>query len=265
MGNKNRSDSQTSRAGGGLPTLSLSLWHLSATLVAVLATLAAASYWLSDPVARRLLLGQGRCDRDPRAGGSPITLWLAALVWTLAARRSWVRRVNFWLGSMALVALSLGIMAFFQPSQGALAGFTLDGEVSLGGDVGEAIIGPVTCWACFGWWELAIAGLAVTAPPLAVDLALDWAASHIRLHPPGFDGSSNRPDFPLRSEQAGSRSWDAHRGHDCRAQHAARGLIPRTPGLERYPKSSSKPGQTSPPGTLRLSARSLHLNRPLDP
>ena len=80
-------------------------------------------------------------------GLAPMALWLLVFVWALVRRRSWLHlvNVNAWLGSIALVALTLGILGFFQPGDGWLTNFTLDGEVTLGGDVGDALAGS-TAW-----------------------------------------------------------------------------------------------------------------------
>ena len=105
-------------------------------------------------------------------GVVPIGLWLAVLSWALLARRSWLRYVNLWVSSLALVFVVLGAFAFFEPYRGGLAEFTLDGEVSLGGEVGAGVIGS-TAW--LGGMRLAgifLAGVALGAPPLARDAAV---------------------------------------------------------------------------------------------
>ena len=75
----------------------------------------------------------------------PVAVWLTAFASALVVRRSWFWRANLWVGSLASVALILGVMAFFEASTGALAAFTRRGEVSLGGSVGDTIVGP-TAW-----------------------------------------------------------------------------------------------------------------------
>ena len=140
----------------------LSSWKTRAVLAAVaVAAAGGAIYWFRDPAMKPLGLGI-----------LPVAMWLAVLLWALDSRRSWFHRHNMWLGSLALVALALGIMAFFQSSSGALAGFTLDGEVALGGNVGEAIIGSGGFLGALRLLGIFVAGVAVTAPPLAVDAAV---------------------------------------------------------------------------------------------
>ena len=101
-----------------------------------------------------------------------VGLWLVLLVWALTARRSWFWRPNPWFASVVLVVLSLGVLAFFEAGQGALAGFTNDGEVSLGGDVGESIIGSSTWQGVLRLLGIFFLGLAAIAPVLAADLSV---------------------------------------------------------------------------------------------
>ena len=72
-------------------------------------------------------------------GVAPVSLWLVVFLWALTKRRSWFGRINLWIGSLVYLAFILGVMAFFQPSTGALGEFTQDGEVTLGGGVGYAV------------------------------------------------------------------------------------------------------------------------------
>ena len=110
-----------------------SSWKVrAALLVVLLVVVGTAVYLLHSSIISSLGMGI-----------LPVGLWLVILLWSLVERRSWFRHANLWLGSLPLIALILGILAFFQPYDGPLAGFTLDGEVSLGGKAGDAIIGPV--------------------------------------------------------------------------------------------------------------------------
>ena len=162
MASKNLSKSWKGGLRARLVIPPLSSWKTRAVLVAiVVATAGGAIYWFRDPAMKPLGLGI-----------LPVAMWLAVLLWALDSRRSWFHRHNMWLGSLALVALALGIMAFFQSSSGALAGFTLDGEVALGGKVGEAIIGSGGFLGALRLLGIFVAGVAVTAPPLAVDAAV---------------------------------------------------------------------------------------------
>ncbi|MCH8206477.1 MAG: hypothetical protein IH956_05675, partial [Chloroflexi bacterium] len=105
-------------------------------------------------------------------GVLPLAVWLVALAWAATSRRSWLRRVNLWIGSLALVALSMGIMAFFEAGRGVLGEFTLDGEVALGGEVGEAIIGSTGWLGAVRLLGVFVVAVGLTAPPLAADILM---------------------------------------------------------------------------------------------
>ena len=138
MAKKSLSDSPTSQAAGRPSSL---LYVGAAASVILIAAAGGAAYWFRNPIGDFFISIKDAVISTLGLGIAPIALWLAVFAFTLVLRRAWFRRVNFWLSSIALVALIMGIMAFFQPIQGALAFFTLDGDVSLGGNVGKAIIG----------------------------------------------------------------------------------------------------------------------------
>ena len=97
-----------------------------------------------------------------------LTAWPAALAWTVIFRRRWLLRANLWVSALGLAALGTGIMAFFSPAAGPMAAFTLDGDTTLGGEVGLGIIGspgPMGALRLAGIFALAV-GLA--APSLAM-------------------------------------------------------------------------------------------------
>ena len=129
-------------------------------------------------------------------GAVPIGIWLAVFIGVLWVRRSWFRFGNLWLGSIALLALVIGFMGFFEPDSGALGGFTLEGDVALGGQVGSAIIGSASFTGALRLIGIIVLGAAVVSPPLAKDasvslakgsvlayfvsiVAVRWAISHV--------------------------------------------------------------------------------------
>ena len=142
----------------------LSSWPGRAALLAIVASAGGVGYLL-------FLIGDGILTALG-LGVIPVGLWLVLLVWGLTARRSWFRRPNLWIASVALVALSLGVLAFFEANQGALTEFTADGEVSLGGDVGESIIGSSQWQGVLRLLGIFILGVAATAPVLAADISV---------------------------------------------------------------------------------------------
>jgi len=78
------------------------------------------------------------------------------------------------------VALVLGIMAYFQPGGGRLTGFTLDGEVSLEGKAGHAIIGPVGWLGVLRLMVVAMAGAALVFPRLSTEVSRRFGRMTIR-------------------------------------------------------------------------------------
>ena len=168
---------------GGRLIRSLSLLQSSlgvATLLALVAT--ATAYWFRNPIADAYFSAKDGVIDALGLGIVPAVLWTATLAWAAARRRPWLRYYNLWLGSAALVVLALGTMAFFQPYKGLVSVFTLDGDVSLGGEVGQAILGPTTWLGALRLVGVAVAGLAVTSPPLALDLAARLGGLAVRAY-----------------------------------------------------------------------------------
>jgi DNA segregation ATPase FtsK/SpoIIIE-like protein len=146
-------------------------WYAKAALAGMV-LLVIAGYWFRDPIADSYFSARDAVIGILGLGFVPAVLWLAVFTWTLFNRRSWFRHINLWAGSVALVAFSLGVMAFFQPFQGALATFSLYGDVSLGGSVGHAIIGSATWLGALRLLGIFIVGVAIVSPSLATDAAL---------------------------------------------------------------------------------------------
>ena len=150
-----------------------SSWHgRAAQIVVPGVAAAAAAYWLTTsadnlypPIRDGVIYAVG-------LGVTFIGAWVAVALWSLATRRAWHRRARFWLGSASLFAVSLGIMGFFQPLNGALAEFTRHGDVSLGGVVGPAVAGTVPWLGALRLAAICIAALALTSPPLAGGMAV---------------------------------------------------------------------------------------------
>ena len=93
--------------------------------------------------------------------------WAAAFVFALAFRRDWLRRYNLWLASIALIIAAIGALSFLSPSEGLLGWFSLGGEITPGGQLGNLIIGSQ------GWTgllrvfaALAVAGALFALPAL---------------------------------------------------------------------------------------------------
>ena len=161
MVKRRRGGSQISGAAARLPRLIVSSRYGRGGLLAVGAGVAA--FFLRERLQDGLITPFG-------LGVIPLAVWVVTLAWTSTSRRTWLRRINLWTGSLAFVALSMGVMAFFEAGTGVLGEFTLDGEVTLGGEVGEAIIGSAGLLGALRLLGVFIVAVGLTAPPLAADI-----------------------------------------------------------------------------------------------
>ena len=125
-----------------------------------------AVYWFREALGEKLVASGDSVITYLGLGVAPAGLWLAVFLGALASRRWEARRGHVWLGSLGLVALSLGIMAFFEIMQGPLARFTNYGDVALGGKAGNAIVGSATWVGALRLIGVAVASVAVMAPSL---------------------------------------------------------------------------------------------------
>ena len=161
MAKRRRGGSQISGAVARLPRLIVSSTYGRAGLLAIGAGVAA--YFFRESLQDGLMTPFG-------LGVLPLAVWVAAVAWAATVRRSWLRSINLWAGSLVFVALSMGIMAFFEAGSGVLGEFTLDGEVTIGGEVGEAIIGSTGLLGAVRLLGLFIVAVGLAAPPLATDV-----------------------------------------------------------------------------------------------
>ena len=96
-------------------------------------------------------------------GVFPIGVLVVALFLTLIFRREWLKKYNYWLSAALLVLAISGALSFFRPFDGWLAWFNLYGIFSLGGEIGDMVIGSPSF---FGGVRLAIVVLAAMAVAL---------------------------------------------------------------------------------------------------
>ena len=149
-------------------------WYGLAALAIVLVAAGVVGYWYREELASGIGSGRDTAFTTLGLGLVPVALWLGVFTWALAAKRTWFRMVNLWIGSLAFVAFVLGVLSFFQPRVGVLAQVTLNGDVTLGGDIGYAIAGPVVWQGAIRVSALLLLAGAVSAPRLALDLAV-WS------------------------------------------------------------------------------------------
>ena len=96
-------------------------------------------------------------------GAFPMGVLVAALLLTLIFRREWLKKYNYWLSAALFVLAISGTLSFFRPFDGWLAWFNLYGIFSLGGEVGDMVIGSPSV---FGGVRLAVVVLAAVAVAL---------------------------------------------------------------------------------------------------
>ena len=87
--------------------------------------------------------------------------WALVIVFALSFKRHWFRRYDLWIASAALTVAAIGALSFLNPSEGLLGWFALGGEVTPGGQLGDAIIGSQSL---SGW--LRVLGAAAVAAVL---------------------------------------------------------------------------------------------------
>ena len=173
----------------------------------------------------------------------PAALWGFAFLWCLALRRSAFRAFNLWIASVALVAFTLGVMGLFEAADGPLAAFTLDGQVSLGGEVGSAIAGPSAWRSALQLGALLALTLAIASPALAAAAAKGVAA------------------ISMLAYFAAVATGGAIRGMYRRDEPKPLPTTRRT-GPRGRPSRTPSPGSSRPPRSATLRPRSRIRPRP---
>ena len=162
--------SMSAKSSGARPTFYFKL----AVGLFVLAVVAVAAYLVLEPL--RALISSVRVEILSALGLGvvPVGAWLAAFAATALLKREWLHPKwwRFWIASAALVALMVGIMAFFEPVYGLLGRFTLGGDVSLGGEAGNTIIGLTSFTAVLRLTGIFVLGLVILSPRVARDISL---------------------------------------------------------------------------------------------
>ena len=162
--------SMSAKSSGTRPTFYFKL----AVGLFVLAVVAIAAYLVLEPL--RDLISSVRVEILSAVGLGvvPVGAWLAAFAATALLKREWLHPKwwRFWIASAALVALMVGIMAFFEPVYGLLGRFTLGGDVSLGGGAGNTIIGRMSLTGVLRLVGIFVLGLVILSPRVARDVSL---------------------------------------------------------------------------------------------
>ena len=154
------------------PAPFFSAWYGKAWLLGATAVAASVAIYLS----RQVIIDAYRSVHEMVLGRLglglvPLALWAALFLWAIVKKRSLFGRPRMWLASIGVMALGLGVMSYFQPIDGTWAWFTLDGEVSLAGRLGEAIVGSVGWLGVVRLTGIFVLTLWVAAPLMVADIA----------------------------------------------------------------------------------------------
>ena len=150
--------------------LSKVTWYelLAVPIIAVVAAI----FWFKEAITEAFWTAQERTTSSLGLGMMPLGLWAGVFVAVLMIKPSIFRHYRYWLASALFVLLAMGVLSLFRPLDGPLAWFTLDGYVSLGGTIGEAIAGPVLWQQILRLGALAIIAVVVLSPAFAALLAI---------------------------------------------------------------------------------------------
>jgi len=149
-------------------------WTTITAMVVMFTAIIATTVYLSwTPITDSVVSGRDRVLTTVGLGIVPIVVWFVALIGVAFVKREWIiAKPNLWLSSLGLVALAIGAFSFFDPYDGAVGWFALNGQITLGGQVGEAIIGSQSWIGTLRLFGIFILTVAVASPALAADIAL---------------------------------------------------------------------------------------------
>ena len=149
-------------------------WTTITAIVVVFTAIIATTVYLSwTPITDSVVSGRDRVLTTVSLGIVPIVVWFVALIGIAFMKREWIiSKPNLWLSSLGLVALAIGAFSFFEPYDGAVGWFALNGQITLGGQVGDAIIGSQSWIGTLRLFGIFILTVAVASPALAADIAL---------------------------------------------------------------------------------------------
>ncbi len=150
--------------------LSKVTWYelLAVPIIAVVAAI----FWFKEAITEAFWTAQERTASSLGLGMMPLGIWAGVFVAAMMIKPSVFRHYRYWLASALFVLLAMGVLSLFRPLDGPLAWFTLDGYVSLGGTIGEAIAGPVLWQQILRLGALAVVAITVLSPAFAALLAI---------------------------------------------------------------------------------------------
>lgn len=222
---KSNADTTLSPGSGKSPMAAITsrlTWHelLAIPVVAI----GVAMYWFRDYLAQLYFAGQNEVLFYLGVGVVPVAVWMVAFVGVLAFRPGLFKHYRIWLASIGLVALTLGLLSFYQTYDGVLHFFTLDGYVNLGGEAGDFISGPVMWQAVLRLAGIGAATVALASPVsaafavMALGKIMVYAYVSLVIAARGIGKMYRKEDLPAQSANAGSD--DDARGSDAYSSYA---------------------------------------------
>ncbi len=146
----------------------MSSWYAKITLLILFAAGAGTVYWYRDSLSLTVGSIEESVISQLGLGVVAVALWIAVFMLALFVHTSLFRHYRLWLASPVFLAALLGFLSFFAPFQGPLAGFTLEGDVTLGGAVGYAIAGEVVWLGVLRVAAVFAVAVAIVSPRVAL-------------------------------------------------------------------------------------------------
>ena len=144
-------------------------------------------------------------------GAFPMGVLVVALLLTLMFRREWLKKYNYWLSSALFVLAISGVLSFFRPFDGWLAWFNLYGIFTLGGEVGDMVIGSPSFFGGVRVAIVVLAAAAIALPAWSKVASVAIAAGAVFLYVTTFMGLKSllfRGDLPKVDGDDGAQRSD---------------------------------------------------------
>ena len=144
-------------------------------------------------------------------GAFPMGVLVVALLLTLIFRREWLKKYNYWLSSALFVLAISGVLSFFRPFDGWLAWFNLYGIFTLGGEVGDMVIGSPSFFGGVRVAIVVLAAAAIALPAWSKVASVAIAAGAVFLYVTTFMGLKSllfRGDLPKVDGDDGAQRSD---------------------------------------------------------
>ncbi len=161
---------------------------LAAAAVIIVGGVAAIVYFSRGTLSESLTAGRDDVLSTVGLGIVPVVLWVTTLAFAAIRQRSWFRKPGLWLSSISGVAILVGVLSFFQPYDGPFGWFSVYGQNTLGGGVGDAIIGAPTWVGALRLFGIFLVSVAAASPALAIDVGLLISQGAVFVYLIGFMG-----------------------------------------------------------------------------